>query len=147
VLAFPYVIRWRCVGALAVALCLLVVSPSWAFNLFATHEVTAEFATADGKPLAYAEVRVFAPGNPDTPVLTGRTDANGKFAFDADRDGFWGAEARGADQVARIMIRVGNGSQTPNRFSPVFLIGILAVLLAIAIWYRLLRARSRRSKT
>jgi nickel transport protein len=131
----------------AAALCLLAASPLQAFDLFATHEVTAQFATADGKPLADAEVRVFAPGNPDTPVLTGRTDANGKFVFDADRDGFWSAEARGADQVARVMIRVGDGAQPQNRLSPFVVLGVLVVLLAIAIWYRLLRKRSQRPRS
>ena len=120
-------------------------SPSVAFNLFATHEVTTQFATQDGKPMANAEVQVFAPGDSKTPVITGRTDAEGKFVFEADRDGFWSAEAHGADQVARVMIRVGGESQQPqSSVSPFLVIGVLAILLAIAIWYRLLRARSRR---
>jgi nickel transport protein len=125
---------------------LLAPAPSASFSLFATHEVTAQFATPDGKPLANAEVRVFAPGDQKTPVLTGRTDAEGKFVFEADRDGFWGAEARGGDQVARVMIRVGGESQPQTRISPFLVIGVLAILLGIAIWYRLLRARSRRPR-
>ncbi len=123
-------------------------TPSVAFDLFATHEVTMQFATHDGKPMANAEVQVFAPGDAKTPVITGRTDAEGKFVFAADQDGFWSAEAKGADQVARLMIRVGgesNGSQ--SRISPFLVIGVLAVLLALAIWYRLLRARSRRPRS
>ncbi len=123
----------------------LVPAPSVAFDLFATHEVTVQFATQDGKPLANAEVQVFPPGDARTPAITGRTDAQGKFVFDADQDGFWSAEAKGADQVARVMIRVGGESQTSqSRISPFLVIGALAVLLALAIWYRLLRARSRR---
>jgi uncharacterized GH25 family protein len=107
--------------------------------------VTVNFATQDGKPLANAEVQVFAPGDAKTPVITGRTDAKGKFVFDADQDGFWSAEAKGADQVARVMIRVGGESQQPqSRISLFLVIGVLAVLLALAIWYRLLRARNRR---
>jgi hypothetical protein len=135
------------VSALTAAL-LLVPSPSAAFNLFATHEVTAQFATQDGKPLADAEVRVFAPGDPKTPAITGHTDAEGKFVFEADRDGFWSAEAHGADQVARVMIRVGGeAQQSQSRVSPFLVLGVLAILLAVAIWYRLLRARSRRPPT
>jgi hypothetical protein len=123
----------------------LVPAPSVAFDLFATHEVTVQFATQDGQPLANAEVQVFPPGDSRTPAITGRTDARGKFVFDADQDGFWSAEAKGADQVARVMIRVGGESQTSqSRISPFLVIGALAVLLALAIWYRLLRARSRR---
>ena len=126
----------------------LTPSPAIAFDLFATHQVTAQFATQDGKPLANAEVQVFAPGDSRTPVITGRTDAEGKFVFDADQDGFWSAEAKGADQVARVMIRVGDESQQPqSRISPFLVIGVLAVLLALAIWYRLLRARNRRPRS
>ena len=123
---------------------LLTTSPALAFDLFATHEVTAQFATSDGKPMANAEVRVFAPGDPTKPVLTGHTDTDGKFVFEADRDGFWSAEARDADRVARIMIRVGGESQSQSKVSPFLVIGVLAILMAVAIWYRLLRARTRR---
>ena len=132
---------------LATALLLLPAS-SVAFDLFATHEVTVQFATQDGKPLANAEVQVFAPGDPKTPVIIGRTDAEGKFVFAADQDGFWSAEAKGADQVARLMIRVGGEAQQPqSRISPFLVIGALAILLALAIWYRLLRARNRRPRS
>src|SRR5215218_6444446 len=40
----------------------LMPGPAAAIDLFARHLVSVEFATADGKPLADAEVRVFAPG-------------------------------------------------------------------------------------
>jgi nickel transport protein len=127
---------------------LLLPVPAVALDLFAAHEVTVQFATQDGKPLANAEVQVFPPGSSKTPVITGRTDAEGKFVFDADQDGFWSAEAKGADQVARVMIRVGGGEQQSQSWvSPFLLIGMLAILLAIAIWYRVLRARSRRPRS
>jgi nickel transport protein len=126
---------------------LLEPSSSVAFSLFATHEVTAQFATPDGKPMVNAEVRVFAPGDSKTPVITGRTDTEGKFMFEADRDGFWSAEAHGTDQVARVMIRVGGEAQQQSRVSPLLVIGVLAILLGVAIWYRLLRARSRRPRS
>jgi hypothetical protein len=124
-----------------------VAPPVAALNFFDTHEVTAQFATPDGNPMADAEVHVFAPGDPKTPVVTGRTDSAGKFVFGADRDGFWMAEAQGGGQVARIMIRVGGESQPQNRISPLLVIGVLAILLAVAIWYRLLRARSQRPRS
>jgi hypothetical protein len=94
-----------------------------------------------------AEVRVFAPGDSKTPVITGRTDTEGKFVFEADRDGFWSAEAHGTDQVARVMIRVGGEAQQQSLVSPLLVIGVLAILLGVAIWYRLLRARSRRPRS
>ena len=131
-------------GAVA-ALNLLVASPAGAFDLFATHEVTAQFATPDGKPMVNAEVRAFA-GDPNSPAVTGRTDAEGKFIFAADRDGFWSAEARSPDYVARVMIRVGGEQQSPSWLSPILVVGFLVVMLALAIWYRLLRARTHRPR-
>jgi hypothetical protein len=126
----------------------LTLSTAVAFDLFATHEVTVQFATQDGKPLANAEVQVFPPGDAKTPAVTGHTDAQGKFVFEADQDGFWSAEAKGADQVARVMIRVGGESQQPQSWvSPFLVIGVFAILLALAIWYRLLRARNRRPRS
>jgi hypothetical protein len=133
-------------GAVALLFASLILlqfaaTPGDAVDLFATHEVTAQFASPDGKPMANAEVSVFAPGEPATPVETGYTDANGKFVFDADRDGMWSAEARTRDQIARIMIRVGGGSAQQSRINPFFVLGGLGVLLVAAFWYRLRRLR------
>ena len=122
------------------------MAPAHAFELFAAHQVTAQFATPAGKPLADAMVRVFAPGEPSTPVATGRTDSQGKFVFDADRDGMWTAEAHTAAEVARVTIRVGGPAQQRRRTRlPMFVvIGALILLVALAWWYQILRARSRR---
>lgn len=133
-------------AALAVLCLCLAASPAGAFDLFATHEVTAQFATPAGQPMAHAPVRVFAPGDPTTPALTGRTDANGKFTFATDRDGFWSAEAVSKGEVARVMIRVGNPAAQPGRVSPVLAIGVLFGLLVMALGYRLIRARARRPR-
>lgn len=117
--------------------------PAAALDLFARHEVTVHFATEDGKPLADAEVRVFAPGRPDRPALTGHTDASGKFEFAANEDGFWRAEARSGGEIARVSVRVGDaGRKKP--LSPFWVVGGLAVLLILAFAYRIARARSRR---
>lgn len=131
-------------AALAVALLAALWSvPAAAFDLFAQHEVTVHFATADGKPMADAEVKIFAPGRPDRPALIGRTDKTGKFEFPADRDGFWSAEAHTGSEVDQIMIRVGDtGSSKPP--SLLWLIGGLVLLLILAVGYRVARARSRR---
>jgi hypothetical protein len=149
--------RWRLLAngvrvaatlpAAVAVFCLLAAPSSRAFDLFSRHEVTAQFATPDGKPMGGAEVRVFAPDDPSRIALTGRTDAEGKFVFDADRGGFWSAEARNADYVARIMIRVGGEQQSSSWLSPFLVIGFLGVLLAIAIWYRMVRARRQRPRS
>jgi hypothetical protein len=132
----------------AVAAALLVLScavPVAAQSLFARRQVTVEFAAADGKPLADAEVRVFAPGEPNRPALTGRTDKGGKFEFPADRDGFWSAEARTGDEIGRVMVRVGGKEAEQEPLSPLWVIGGLLLLLILAFSYRILRARSRRA--
>ena len=123
---------------------LLCASPAAALDLFATHEVTVQFATADGKAMADAEVKVFAPGDPKTAVKTGRTDKDGRFEFGTDRDGLWTAEARVAGEVARATVRVGAAEQPGDGPSPYLLFGGLVVLLAIAVGYRMLRARARK---
>ena len=86
-------------AAVAGLLLALTAAPAGALDLFARHQVMVQFATQDGKPMANAEVRVFAPGQPSRPALTGRTDSDGKFDFPADRDGFWSAEARSGDET------------------------------------------------
>jgi len=119
-----------------------------AVDLFARHEVTVQFASPDGKPLADAEVRVFAPGNPQHPAVTGRTDAHGKFEFPADADGFWSAEARSGGEIARIMVRVGGpGQGGQEKLSPYWLLGGLFLLLVLAFAFRIARARARRPRT
>lgn len=130
--------------ATVLAALLLCNPPAAALDLFATHEVTVQFATAGGKPMPDAEVRVFAPGDLTHPVKTGKTDKDGKFEFGTDRDGLWTAEARVAGEVARATVRVGGASEEPGRLSPILVLGGLAVLLVIAVWYRFLRARERR---
>jgi hypothetical protein len=128
------------------AVCLSAESPARAFDLFTTHEVTAQFATSDGRPMADAAVRVFAPGDLKTPVETGHTDSQGKYVFDADKDGLWTAEARTASEVARVMIRVGAGApqeQQRSRLPPVVVIAAILLLVALCWWYLLLRMRGR----
>ncbi len=142
------VLSWR-LGQAAVAAALLVLLrpfPAAALDLFAQHEVTVQFATSLGKPMADAEVRVFAPGRPDRPALTGRTDSRGKFEFPADSDGMWSAEARSASEIARVTVRVGAAEQTGPTEPPSkwWLVGGLLLLVVLAVGVRLARARSRR---
>src|SRR4029077_14203185 len=132
------VLRILVLALLALALC---KSPAAAFDLFATHEVTVQFATQDGKPMVDAEVKVFAPGDVAHPVKSGRTDKNGEFEFGVDRDGLWTAEARDGTEVARATVKVGGGSgEDKGEISPYFIVGLLGVLLVIAVWFRMLRA-------
>jgi hypothetical protein len=120
-------------------------APAAALDLFTRHQVSVEFGTADGKPLADAEVRVFAPGQPTRPALIGRTDSAGKFEFLAYEDGLWSAEARTGDEIARISIRVGSAEHQQEPLSPAWLVGGLLLLLVLAFGFRILRARNRRA--
>jgi hypothetical protein len=132
--------------AFAAALVLFTAPPARALDLFARHEVTAHFATPDGRPMADAAVRVFAPGDLRTPVLTGQTDKAGNFVFTADRDGFWSAEARIKGEVARVMIRVGGGDGGRGAVPPALLLGGLALLLVLAFGWRVMRLRAGRGR-
>ena len=122
----------------------LGTAPAAAVDLFARHQVSVQFATADGTPLTDAEVRVFAPGQPNRPVRTGRTDSKGQFEFPADEEGFWTAEARAGDEIARAIVRVGAPGQKQEPLSPVWLLGGMLVLLVAAFSWRIARARRRR---
>ena len=137
-------LRLRQAALAAVLLAIVVPGPVLAFDLFARHQVTVQFATSDGKAMANAEVRVFAPGEPNRPALTGRTDSDGKFEFGADRDGLWSAEARDGSEVARATVRVGGQQQQTEPLSPYWLLGGLLLLLVIAVASRIPRARARR---
>ena len=141
--------QWRRQAALALLLWLAaaiaVPPPATALDLFGTaHEVTVTLEAQDGKPMADAEVRVFAPGQPNRPTTSGRTNSSGKFTFTADRDGFWSAEAKRGDEIARVSIKVGGKETTAEWISPYVLVGLLLMMLGIVIWYRLLRARAAR---
>ena len=136
-------LRLRQAALAAVLLAIVVPWPALALDLFARHQVTVQFATSDGKAMANAEVRVFAPGEPNRPALTGRTGSDGKFEFGADRDGLWSAEARDGSEVARATVRVG-GQQQTEPLSPYWLLGGLLLLLVIAVASRILRGRARR---
>jgi hypothetical protein len=129
-----------------VGIAIVSVAPAAAFDLFARHQVTVQFATQDGKPMANAEVRVFAPGEPNRPARTGRTDSEGKFEFPADKDGFWSAEARAGDEIARATVRVGGEQQQSEPLSPYWVLGGLFLLLVLAFGLRIARARARRPR-
>src|SRR5215469_10669665 len=100
---------------LAMAISLLPASTAFASNFFGTQKVTVQFATADGEPMANAEVTVFAPGDLKTPVETGHADSAGKFVFEPDRDGLWTARARTKGEVVQVMTRVGGPDQQQQR--------------------------------
>jgi nickel transport protein len=73
----------------------------------------AEFRFSDGSPMAFAEVKVFAPSN--ELWLAGRADGAGRFAFMPDKSGQWTLEAREAEEnhTARLSLTVDAASLAP----------------------------------
>ncbi|MCJ8499321.1 DUF4198 domain-containing protein [Desulfatitalea alkaliphila] len=56
----------------------------------ATRETVTILATYDdGDPMAYSDVKIFAPGESRIEHQNGRTDKNGHFAFIPDTPGQW----------------------------------------------------------
>lgn len=49
-----------------------------------------------GEPMAEAQVQVYAPGAPQTPVFTGVTDEAGRYVFVPDQPGDWEIAVRQA---------------------------------------------------
>ena len=140
----------RCRRQAAIAACLVLLAlvsagPAASQTLFG-RQVEVTLAAQDGKPMTDAEVRVFAPNDPNRPATTGKTDSNGKFYFTANRDGFWTAEARRGEEVARVSVRVTGLEGGNEPLSPWLLSGGLLVLLALAVGFRVVRARSRRPR-
>lgn len=55
----------------------------------ASPAVIARAGYADGEPISYAQVLIFAQGEEKIEHQNGRTDATGRFAFVPDRAGEW----------------------------------------------------------
>jgi len=91
----------------------LLAQPAQGHGARVTHqvipsvEVQALFDT--GKPMAEAQVAVFAPGQPETPWQTGLTDEAGHFRFspDPDQAGNWEVQVRQAGHGSMATIAVG----------------------------------------
>jgi hypothetical protein len=129
--------------ACLVALALIACGPASAQNLFGGRQVEVTLSGKDGTAMAGAAVRVFAPGESARAAATGKTDSSGKFYFTADRDGFWTAEAKNGGEVARVVVKVSGLDAGSEPLSPWLLLAGLAVLLVIALIFRILRARIR----
>ena len=67
-----------------------------------------EFRFSDGSPMAFADIKVFAPSK--ELWLAGRADGAGRFAFMPDNAGEWTLEAREAENhTAHLTLTVGAG--------------------------------------
>ena len=97
-----------------------------------TVEIAARYDS--GKPMAGAQVTVYAPDDPSTPWLTGVCDQEGRFSFtpDSSLPGIWDVQVRlaGHGDIIHIPIDEGATGQDAGGFSSLQ----IAVMAASIIW-------------
>jgi uncharacterized GH25 family protein len=99
-----------------------------------TGAVAVEFRFTDGTTMALADAMAFAPGHPNEPSVTGRTDEHGRFSFFPDQDGDWTVEVRDGDgHAARSIVTVADHkiSETKHAF-PDWLVAVSLVFNVLA---------------
>jgi nickel transport protein len=105
---------------------------------------------ADGAPLAFAEVKVFAPGETDT-FQEAQTDREGRFLFRPTTSGVWRVHiddgmGHGGEFPIKIDHTLSSVSQGPSarasqRLALVAGLGIIWGLFGCYGWYRAARRR------
>lgn len=90
-----------------------------------TSAVEIQASYDSGEPMANAQVQVYAPENPETPVFSGTTDASGQYLFSPNRPGDWEVSVRqaGHGDIAVIPISEEGGiaaefTNNANTLSP-----------------------------
>ena len=96
--------------------------------------VAVEFRFTDGTTMALADATAFAPGHPNEPSVTGRTDEHGRFSFFPDQDGDWTVEVHDGDaHVARAVVTVSNNKVVETRHAfPDWLVAVSLVFNVLA---------------
>lgn len=72
-----------------------------------TEAIKIQATYDDGKPMADAQVVVYAPNDPGTPKIQGTTDGEGYFIFIPDIPGNWDVKVRQAGHGQIITIPLG----------------------------------------
>ena len=78
-------------------------------------EIQASYDT--GEPMAAAQVHVYAPENPQIPLLTGVTDESGRFVFVPDQPGNWEISVRQAGHGDLTVVPVAEGGGLTEGFT------------------------------
>ena len=93
-----------------------------------------EFRFTDGTTMALADAMAFAPGHPNEPSVTGRTDEHGRFSFFPDQDGDWTVEVHDGDaHVARAVVTVADHKVMEVRHAfPDWLVAVSLVFNVLA---------------
>jgi nickel transport protein len=103
-----------------------------------------EFRFSDGSPMAFADVKVFAPSK--ELWLAGRADGAGRFAFMPDNAGEWTLEAREAENhTARLTLTVNAADLTPAALIARHWAFVLLGSLALNIWLASMLLKYRRA--
>ncbi len=80
----PFLLPLALLTALAIPTQALAHSVETNYLVDINKQLELETVFSTGEPLQGATVRVYAPGNSQTPWLEGKTDENGKFTFKPD---------------------------------------------------------------
>jgi len=95
-------------------------------------EIQASYDT--GEPMAEAQVRVYSPEDPQTPVFSGVTDNSGKFVFVPTQPGDWEISVRQAGHGDIAVVPVEAGGTIAEEFTnPSGLNSLQRVIVAGAV--------------
>ncbi|RKD28787.1 carboxypeptidase-like regulatory domain-containing protein [Thermohalobacter berrensis] len=107
----------------ALILVTLIISPAFIYahgaeieyNANITYKITAKYD--NGKPMAGAQVIIYAPDNPSTPWKKGVCDENGNFTFipDTSKKGNWTIQVRKAGHGTSIYIPIDEKMATSGK--------------------------------
>ncbi|MDO5652642.1 MAG: hypothetical protein Q4G39_00845 [Brachymonas sp.] len=110
----------RLVGGLAGTIAVLGLLPTGAqahgakldYKMEMAPKIALQAKYDAGDPMTMAQVTVYAPNDPGKPWLTGKTDAQGRFAFSPDTSipGEWAIQAREAGHGSMIHIMIGDSA-------------------------------------
>ncbi|HEY9888969.1 MAG TPA: hypothetical protein V6D02_11255, partial [Candidatus Obscuribacterales bacterium] len=78
-------------------------------------EIQATYDT--GEPMVAGQVQVFAPDDPQTPVMTGVTNEVGQFVFVPDRPGNWEVSVRQAGHGDIAVVAVTAAGRISSEFA------------------------------
>lgn len=78
-------------------------------------EIQATYDT--GEPMAEAQVQVYAPDDPQTPVFSGITDTEGRYLFVPDQPGDWEVSVRQAGHGDIAVVPVAEGGAIAEGFT------------------------------
>jgi nickel transport protein len=78
-------------------------------------EIQASYDT--GEPMAEAQVQVYSPEDPQTPVFSGVTDESGKFVFVPTQSGDWEISVRQAGHGDIAVVPVETGGTIAEEFT------------------------------